>query len=88
VAEDVDLVRLVGLTEGYTGADLAAVCNEAVMLAIRDFVAEHPKAEKAKAKGYKLRQEHFERALQKVRPLPPETLKEFREIHERMQLNR
>jgi transitional endoplasmic reticulum ATPase len=35
LAEDVDLDRLAEITRGYTGADLAALCREAAMKAIR-----------------------------------------------------
>jgi len=38
LAKDVDLDKLAGKTEGYTGSDIAAVCNEAVMLAIREHI--------------------------------------------------
>ncbi len=35
LAEDVDLEKLAEITRGYTGADLAALCREAAMKAIR-----------------------------------------------------
>ncbi|HPJ83953.1 MAG TPA: CDC48 family AAA ATPase, partial [Methanothrix sp.] len=38
LAEDVDLASLSKRTDGFSGADIAAVCNEAVMLAIREYV--------------------------------------------------
>jgi transitional endoplasmic reticulum ATPase len=38
LAEDVDIEDIARRTEGYTGADLAAVCNTAVMLAIREHI--------------------------------------------------
>jgi len=34
----VDVEDIARRTEGYTGADLAAVCNTAVMLAIREHI--------------------------------------------------
>src|SRR3990172_8109116 len=39
LAPEVDLDDIAKRTEDYTGAEIAAVCNEASMLAIRDFVA-------------------------------------------------
>lgn len=35
---DVDLDRVAGITHGFLGADLAALCREAAMLCARDFV--------------------------------------------------
>ncbi|MEM0330496.1 MAG: AAA family ATPase, partial [Archaeoglobaceae archaeon] len=34
LAEDVDLEELAEITEGYVGADIEAICREAVMLAL------------------------------------------------------
>ncbi len=53
LGEDVDLELVARQTSGLTGADLANICNEA---AIRC----------ARRKGYRLRQEDFEAALERV----------------------
>jgi len=42
LAEDVKLESLAAETEGLTGADLEALCREAAMLAIREFLAREP----------------------------------------------
>jgi len=57
LADDVDLEELARLTEGYTGADLAALVREAAMIALR---------ENLEVKSVSWR--HFERALAKVKP--------------------
>jgi len=57
LAEDVDLEKLAEITEGYTGADIEAVCREAALNALR----EDPKAKKVHMK-------HFEKALEIVSP--------------------
>ncbi len=49
LAEDVDLEYLAKNTEKYVGADIEAVCREAVMLTLRDNL----KAEKVKMKQFK-----------------------------------
>ncbi len=55
--KDVDLKSLAKKTEGYTGADLEAVCREAGMNALREDID-------SKTVG----QKHFEQALKTVKP--------------------
>ncbi len=57
LAEDVDLEKLAEKTEGYTGADIEAVCREAAMIALR----ENLNADKVELR-------HFEEALKRIRP--------------------
>jgi transitional endoplasmic reticulum ATPase len=57
LANDVDLDRLADLTEGYTGADLAALVREAALLKLREKLEPGP-----------VEWRHFEQALKKVRP--------------------
>lgn len=57
LADDVDLESLAAKTEGYSGADIAAVCKEAGMLALRKDI-ETETVEKS----------HFEKALKSVGP--------------------
>jgi transitional endoplasmic reticulum ATPase len=57
LAEDVDLLEIAKKTEGYTGADLAAVCKEAALAALREA-----------GKPTKVTKKHFEQALQIVKP--------------------
>jgi transitional endoplasmic reticulum ATPase len=57
----VNLDRLVEMTDGMTGADIAAVVNAAAMTAIKEHVA-------SKEKGkLKVTMNHFESALQKIK---------------------
>jgi len=57
LAKDVDLKVLAKKTEGYSGADLEALCREAGMFALR---------EKQDAK--EVNKTHFDKALQAIRP--------------------
>jgi transitional endoplasmic reticulum ATPase len=89
LAGDVSTDALAGKTEGYTGADIAAVCNEAVMLAIRGYLKGGGKLEKqALKKHLKLKMKHFEEAFSKVRPISKRELEEYasaaQKIEERM----
>lgn len=63
LASDVDLERLAGLTDGYSGSDLEALCREAGMLALREAIAMS-----ADLKSTRVVRRHFQQALEKVRP--------------------
>ena len=67
---DVDLARIAGLTDGYVGADLAALCREAGLAAYR----EDKGAQTVDAR-------HFERAMEKVRPsVDEQTLRAYESL--------
>ncbi|MDI9616885.1 MAG: CDC48 family AAA ATPase [Methanothrix sp.] len=68
LADDVDLAEIAKRTENYSGADLAAVCSEAVMLAIREYVLAGKPQDEESLKNLKVERRHFEEALKKVRP--------------------
>ena len=68
LAEDVDLAAMSKRTDGYSGADLANVCNEAVMLAIREYVLAGKPQEDEEIAKYRIEGRHFEEALKKVLP--------------------
>ena len=70
LAPDVDLEELARKTEGYTGADIAAVCREAAILALR---------EEFKVRPVEMR--HFLEALKLV---PPSLTKEDIERYKRL----
>ncbi len=85
LAEDVDLEELAAKTEGYSGADIEAVCREAGLAAIREALMELKEADKEKvkevAKKVKVAKKHFEAALKIVKPsLTKEDLKRYEEI--------
>ncbi len=78
LSDDVDLEELAELTEGYVGADIEAICREAVMLAIR----ENMNAEKVEMR-------HFLEALKRVKPSINEAMLNFYErFEERMKVER
>ena len=83
LAADVDIVVLAKRTEGYVGADIEAICKEAVMLSLREALKKGMSREAAvKAlKGKKVELRHFDQAIKKVKPtMTPETLKQYEEI--------
>ncbi len=71
LADDVDLEELAELTEGYVGADIEAVCREAVMLALRENI----NAEKVEMR-------HFYEAIKKIKPSINEAMLRFYEKFE------
>ncbi|MEM4472603.1 MAG: CDC48 family AAA ATPase [Archaeoglobaceae archaeon] len=83
LAEDVNLDELAEKTEGYSGADIEAVCREAGMLAIREVVSKikDEKEIKEAAKKIKISKKHLEEALKKVKPsLTKEDLRRYESI--------
>ena len=78
LASDVDLWELAEITEGYTGADIEAVCIEAALNAAREDI-------NAKL----VRREHFMQALEKVGPsLTPEMVEEYRKVADELSKKR
>jgi len=72
LAEDVSLEELAKKTDKYSGADLAAIVNEAVMLVIRECVVAGKAKEEEQLCAYKIEKKHFDEALKKVQPTATE----------------
>ncbi|WP_251342881.1 AAA family ATPase [Haloplanus halophilus] len=73
LAEDVDLDAVAARTAGYSGADLAAVCREAAMLAVRAVADAYPGADaNDHADEVSLTAADFDAALEAVAPSLPE----------------
>ncbi|MHA1333079.1 MAG: CDC48 family AAA ATPase [Candidatus Odinarchaeia archaeon] len=81
IADDVDIDELASRTEGYSGADIAAVCNEAVMSAIREYITTHPDVEQEEKIECKIKKKHFEEALKKIKPLPKSRLEQYEKLY-------
>ncbi len=84
LAEDIDLDELAKRTEGYTGADLEAICNTAVMLTIREHImnSKNPEDAKKNIKDLKVYRKFFEEALKKVKPMSQRELEMYKRISE------
>lgn len=81
VDKDIDLKELAERTEGYTGADIFAICNEAIMIAIREYIMNNQIDEKTEDfQIYTIKRRHFEKALEKVKPLSKVQLEKYEEI--------
>jgi len=70
LTKDINIKSLAQKTQGYSGADIEAICREAGMLALRENI---------NAKDVK--KKHFEAALKKFGPtITAETIKRYREM--------
>ncbi|ACJ16602.1 Hypothetical CDC48/VCP [Thermococcus onnurineus NA1] len=93
LAEDISLEELARRTEGYTGADIAAVVREAAMLAMRKALQEGVikpgmKADEIKQK-VKVTMADFEEALEKIGPsVSKETMEYYKKIQEQFKRSR
>jgi len=64
----VDLEQLAKKTEGFTGADLAAVANEAVMHSIRSLIEKGGEVTDEDIANAKIGMKDFMEAVEKLRP--------------------
>jgi transitional endoplasmic reticulum ATPase len=67
LADDVDLQVLAKRTDGFVGADIEAVCREAVMLTLRESL-----------ESEKVDMKHFKEAMKKVKPKMEADLSHYR----------
>ncbi len=74
LADDVDFEELADMLEGYSGADIEALCREAAMIALGDDFKPKP-----------VKQEHFIKATEIVRPsITKDVVKQYEKIAERL----
>jgi len=85
LAEDVKIDTLANQTEGYTGADIAALASAAVMLALREHIEKYkdPKKAESAKNELKIRMKNFEEAMKKIRPLSKHEIETYKNIAER-----
>jgi transitional endoplasmic reticulum ATPase len=80
LAPDVDLDEIAKKTDGYTGADLSAVINEGVMLAIRRMVTKGKDIKAGGFKGETVNQKDLLEALEKTKPVSRGELRKYEQI--------
>ncbi|MDR0523445.1 MAG: CDC48 family AAA ATPase [Candidatus Methanoplasma sp.] len=84
LAGDVDFDRLAESSEGCTGADIAAACNEAVMAAVRRIIKPGKAPSDEEIEGCKVEMRDFEGALGGFGPAAAERLREYGETSRRV----
>ncbi|MDQ5842505.1 MAG: CDC48 family AAA ATPase [Thermoproteota archaeon] len=69
VGTDVDLEKIADITDGFSGADAAAIVNTAVSLVLHEYLARYPTPEEAAkhASEAYVMMRHFEEAVKKIR---------------------
>lgn len=74
LGEDVNLKQLAKMTGGYVGADIAAICKEAAMLALRELIKPGMSRESIakKSKEMKIKKRHFFGAVERIKPTASE----------------
>ncbi len=82
LAGDVDLDDLARRTDGYSGADLAALTNEAVMLSIRALVAKNKEIAPDELNEAKISMAYFNQAMEKVKPVSRSDLGRYPKVAE------
>ncbi len=80
LADDVDLDALAEQTEGCTGADIGAICNEAVMTAVRRLVSQGREPTDDEIAACKVTQDDFVQAVGKFGPKAAERLKAYGDL--------
>ena len=80
LASDVNLDELARKTDGYSGADLAALANEAVMLTIRSLVAKKKDLTSEEIAKEKVPMKFFIQAMDKVKPMTRTDLGKFPKV--------
>lgn len=85
IADDVDFKKLSKKVKGYVGADIAAICREATITALRGFIESGADDDtiRSDSKNIVISKDHFEGALQRVKPTSSQSkLKNFEEVSE------
>ena len=75
--DDVDIGSLAEKTDGCTGADISAICNEAVMNAVRNLVKSGNVPSDDELKNCKIHMSDFLTAMDKIGPEAREKLKQY-----------
>ena len=75
LADDVNIEKMINLTEGYTGADIEEICREATMLAVREYINKGESTNELEE--LKIGEKHFVDAVKKAKVVPKEELKRY-----------
>jgi transitional endoplasmic reticulum ATPase len=80
LADDVDIDMVASKMHNFTGAEIAAVANEAVMLAIRDFVLSGEEPDEERIGEVRVDMKYFEKAMENVQPMSETELMKYERL--------
>ncbi len=80
LSDDVDIDALASKMHNFTGAEIAAVANEAIMLAIRDFVLSGEELDEDRIGTVRVDMKYFEKAMENVQPMSETELTKYERL--------
>ncbi len=79
---DVKIEKLAEMMNNYTGAEIASVCNQAAMIAMKSHFSKSGGAMDEKAlSGIRITLKDFESAMRKIRPLSNEEMSRYEDVN-------
>jgi transitional endoplasmic reticulum ATPase len=80
LTDDVDIDKLASRMHNFTGAEIAAVANEAIMLAIRDLVLSGEELDEDTIGAVRVDMKYFEKAMENVQPMSETDLMKYERL--------
>ncbi len=80
LTDDVDIDKLASRMQNFTGAEIAAVANEAIMLAIRDFVLSGEEPDEDSIGAVRVDMKYFEKAMENMQPMSEDELMKYERL--------
>ena len=82
ISDDVHIDKLAEKMNNYTGAEIAAVCNQAAMIAMKRHISKNSGALDEKAlSGIRITQLDFEAAMRTIKPLSSEEMSRYEDMN-------
>ncbi len=82
ISDDVHIDKLAEKMNNYTGAEIAAVCNQAAMIAMKRHISKNSGALDEKAlSGIRITQSDFEAAMRTIKPLSSEEMSRYEDMN-------
>ena len=77
LAQNVKIEKLAEMLDNYTGAEIAAVCNQAAMIAMKSYISENGALGEKSLSEVRVTEKNFEMAMEKIRPLSSEEISRY-----------